>query len=206
MQMRLVSDELERHWNLNQRSLINYMAQCTYGIRGTVTDLVSGGPLQARIEVINHDLDHDRSQVYSSADHGDFYRLIKEGDYDLLVTANGYFDQTIRNVSVLDYQATHLNIQMESYTASVPENETPGFRLYPNPSSGKVYLEPANLDPGELILTIHSLDGKVVLTKKLFWQGEAMEIDVTQLENGMYFVQASMHSHRIVHSLLVIDP
>jgi len=206
LQMRLLSDELERHWNLNQRSLINFMSQCTYGIRGTVTDLLSGDPLLARIEVLNHDLDHDRSQVYSSTDHGDFYRLIKDGDYDLLITANGYFDQTIRNVSVMDYQATHLNIQMEPYAASVSENETPDFRLYPNPSSGRLFLEPANLDPGELILTIYSLDGKVVLAKKLFWQGDALELDISQLDNGMYFVQSSIHSSVIVHSLLVIGP
>ena len=33
------SDQLEHHWNINHRSLFNYMAQCTYGIRGRVSDL-----------------------------------------------------------------------------------------------------------------------------------------------------------------------
>ncbi|TFH26267.1 MAG: T9SS type A sorting domain-containing protein [Bacteroidia bacterium] len=206
MEQRLISDELERHWNLNQRSLINYMSQCTYGIRGTVTDRHSGDPLKARIEVINHDKDHDRSAVYSSADHGDFYRLIKEGIYDLLITADGYFDQTIRNVSVMDFQATYQDVEMESWPIYVPEYESPAFRIYPNPSSGLLYVEPENLSPGELILTIHSLDGKLMMSKKLFWQGGALELDIDQLENGMYFVKTSMHSHRMVHRLLVIDP
>ena len=32
--LRLGSNHLEEHWNINRRSLLNYMAQCTYGIRG----------------------------------------------------------------------------------------------------------------------------------------------------------------------------
>ena len=87
----LPSDQLELYWNINQRSLFNYMAQCLYGIRGTVTDQDSGDPLQARVEIIGHDRAY--SVIHSSKEHGDFYRLIKEGDYELLITSNGYFDQ-----------------------------------------------------------------------------------------------------------------
>ncbi len=204
MEYLLPSDQLEHFWNINQRSLFNYMAQCMYGIRGTVTDLESGDPLQARIEVINHDSAY--SVVQSSKSHGDFYRLIKEGIYDLVITAKGYFDDTITGVTVTDYQATTLQVQLESWPVSVPETETPEFRIYPNPSSGILFVEASNLPPGELIVSIHSLDGKILLTKSLAWQGEAIELDIAQLENGFYFVQGSMHSHRMVKSLLVINP
>ncbi len=206
MEQRLSSDELQRHWDLNHRSLINYMAQCTYGIRGTVTDLDSGDPLLARIELLNHDTEQDRSMIYSSADHGDYYRLIHEGAYDLKVTANNYYEKIIHNVSVTDYQATYLDVQLESWPTNVPDPETPGFRLYPNPSSGRVYIEPTHLPSGELILTVHSPDGRVVMSRKLFWQGQALEADISQLENGIYFVRISMHSHQIVHRLLLIEP
>jgi hypothetical protein len=200
----LPSDQLEQSWNINHRSLFNYMAQCMYGIRGTVTDLDSGDPLRARIEVLDHDSAY--SMVYSFTEHGDFYRLIKEGVYDLYFTANGYYDQTITGVSVTDYQATTLQVQLESWPVSVPENETPDFHLYPNPSSGLLYIEPVHLPPGELILTIHSLEGKALITKKLFWQGEALVLDIGQLENGIYLVRSSMSSHQMVHRLLVIGP
>ena len=96
----LASGQLEHFWNINVRSLFNYMAQCMYGIRGIVTDLDSGDPLLARIEVIDHDSTY--SAVYSSASHGDFYRLIKEGVYDLAITANAYFGDTIYGVNVSD--------------------------------------------------------------------------------------------------------
>lgn len=198
------SDELEHHWNINKRSLLNYMAQCLYGIRGTVSDQETGDPLRARIEVIDHDSAY--SMVYSSEFHGDFYRLIKEGVYDLAITANGYFDDTLTSINVTDYQATYLNVEMESWPLSVRETKVPELRLFPNPSSGILYVEPENVPPGELILTIHSLDGRILISKKLFWQGGALELDINQLENGMYFVKTSLHSHEMVNSLLVINP
>lgn len=206
MEFLLPSDELEQHWNINQRSLINYIAQCSYGIRGKVTDMDSGDPLLARIQVLNHDTEEDRSWIYSSADYGDYYRLIKEGVYDLKVSANGYYDKIINNISLTDYQATYLDVELESWPASVAETETPGFRLYPNPSAGSIYIEPKHVAPGELTLNILSLDGRVMISQKLSWHGEALETDLSQLEKGIYFVQIDINKHRMVKKLLIVDP
>jgi hypothetical protein len=205
-EMLLASDELETHWNLNHRSLINYLTQCTYGIRGTVTDLASGDPVQARVEVIGHDSDHDRSVVYSAADHGDFYRLIKEGSYTLKFTANGYFDEIFNPVSVSDFEATYLDVQMQTWPNRVAEHDAPDFRLYPNPSSGILFLQPLHLPPGKVVLSIHSMDGRALISRELFWHGEALELDIGSLEQGMYLVRISLDTRQMVHSLLVIDP
>ncbi len=202
----MLSNELESHWNVNHRSLINYMSQCTYGIRGTVRDQDSGDPLLARMEVLGHDKEHDRSAIYSSTDHGDFYRLIKEGVYDLKFTANGYYDKVINDVSVTDYQATLLDVEMQSWTSGIDVDEAPDFRIYPNPSSGVLFLEPLNLPPGKMVLSIHSLEGRVLISRELFWHGEALELDISALEQGMYVVRISTDTHQMVHSLLVIDP
>jgi len=203
---RLTSDELERHWDINRRSLINYMAQCTYGIRGTVTDAVSGDPLLARIEVLNHDSEQDRSWIYSSADYGDFYRLIKEGIYDLKVTANGHFDKIISGVSVTDYQATNLDVELEAWPSSLEETGSPDFRLYPNPSAGRIFIEPSYAAHGDLILNILSVDGRLMMNRKLSWMGGALEADISQLKKGIYFVQIDLDSYRMVQKLLVVDP
>lgn len=200
----LPSAQLEHFWDINKRSLFNYMAQCMYGIRGTVTDQETGDPLRARIEVINHDSAY--SVVYSSGSHGDYYRLIREGVYDLVITANGYFNDTVTDVNVTNYQASYLNVQLESWPLSVGETRIPELRLYPNPSSGILYLEPVHLPPGELSLNILSPDGRILISKKLNWQGGPVEFDIGRLENGMYFVQATLHSHRMVERLLLIGP
>jgi len=206
MEFLLPSDELEQHWNINQRSLINYIAQSTYGIRGTVTDQDSGDPLLAKIQVLNHDTEQDRSWIYSSADYGDYYRLIKEGVYDLQVSANGYYDKIINGVSVTDYQATLLDVELASWPADIEEKQTPDFRLYPNPSTGKIYLELAHVPEGELLLTIHSLDGKVQMIQRLSWHGQSLEADLGQMQSGIYFVKVSTQSFSIVHRLLLVDP
>jgi len=195
---------LEEYWNINERSLFNYMAQCLYGIRGSITDLDTGDPVQARIEVLDHDSAY--SVVYSSESHGDFYRLIKEGSYDLRFTAPGYLGDTLRDVEVIDYQATYLDVKLKSQSSIVPRNEAPDFRLYPNPASHILYLEPVNLPPGALSLSIHSLDGRTWIRKELPWHGEALETDISRLENGLYIVRLSAPSQQIVRRLLVIDP
>ena len=49
------SELLDEYWMKNERSFLNYMAQCLYGIRGMVSDAESGDPLEARIEIPGHD-------------------------------------------------------------------------------------------------------------------------------------------------------
>ncbi len=109
-EFRLGSDSLEEHWNINRRSLLNYMAQCQYGIRGRISDLENGNPVEAQIYIPGHDSTY--SVVHSSAEHGDFYRLIKEGVYDVVISAPGYLNDTTFGVTVTDYEATYLDIRL----------------------------------------------------------------------------------------------
>ncbi len=62
---RLESELLDEYWMKNERSLLNYMAQCKYGIRGRVSDLQSGLPLAALVEIPDHD--QYQSAVHSSS-------------------------------------------------------------------------------------------------------------------------------------------
>ncbi len=77
----LGSGLLDEYWQKNHRSLLNYMAQCMYGIRGKVTDSGTGFPVSAQVEFSAGDPYH--SVVHSSARHGDFYKPLEEGSYDL---------------------------------------------------------------------------------------------------------------------------
>ncbi len=105
----LPENQLEAYWNYNKYSLINYMKQIQYGLRGIITDQINGEPIVAKVEILDHDL--DESVVYSKALHGDYYRLLKEGSYDLHFSAEGYQSQTIQNVEIIDDQSTILDIQ-----------------------------------------------------------------------------------------------
>ncbi len=63
--------QLPAHREYNYRSFLNYIKQAAYGIRVIVTDLFSGEPLEAKIEIPDHFMDN--SHVFSELPHGDYY-------------------------------------------------------------------------------------------------------------------------------------
>lgn len=102
--------QLPDYWNYNYRSMLNLMKQATYGFRGSVTEQISGLPVQAKITLAGHDADN--SEVYSSALHGDFYRPVKAGTYTLQVSAPCYHTQTFSNLTIGDFSAITQNIEL----------------------------------------------------------------------------------------------
>jgi PKD repeat protein len=108
------ASELDDHWEYNRRSLLNYMNQSLYGIKGTVTDLLTGEPVEAIVYVNDHDL--LESQVESHAITGEYYRPILAGTYDLTFQAPGYMPLVINGVEVSDYEVITVNAQMDAGT------------------------------------------------------------------------------------------
>ena len=98
------ASRLPDFWNTNWRSLLNYMKEARYGIRGIVSDSVSGDPIRALVCVQGHD--KDSSQIYSSAIHGAYFRPIEAGIYDLhlhpaeCVAASGHLPDYPRHASI----------------------------------------------------------------------------------------------------------
>lgn len=105
--------QLPTFWNYNYRSYLNYMEQSLYGIRGTVTNSVTGAPIRARVEIIGHDINN--SFVYSSADAGNYHRYLIAGTYSLTFSAPCYESITIPNVSVNNRHVTWQNVQMLAF-------------------------------------------------------------------------------------------
>lgn len=102
---------LPNFWEYNKRSLLTYMENVLYGIKGIVTD-VYGSPLKAQVTVVSHDVDN--SQVYSDSISGFYLRMLAPGTYSLTFSAPGYVSKTINNVSVSNFSATNLNVQLNS--------------------------------------------------------------------------------------------
>ncbi len=187
-EFRLGSDLLEEHWNINQRSLLNYIAQCSYGIRGRVSNRENGDPLRALIQIPGHDSTY--TVVHSTTNHGDFYRLIKEGVYDLVFSAPGYLNDTISGVAVTDYNVTTLDVQLERDPKAglTFDLEAPGFRVYPNPASGFIYLDPDNVAPGALEIRVFSIDGQLQLKQSVYYSGAPIPFQIEALTEGFYIL------------------
>jgi hypothetical protein len=108
-------NDLNDLWDANYPSLLNYMEQSLFGIRGIVTDSITENPLKAKIEITSHDV--DSSHVYSNLPIGNYHRYIYQGNYDVTFSKNGYYPKTI-NVSVLNNNITVIDVQL------VPLNTT----------------------------------------------------------------------------------
>jgi len=49
------ASQLEEFWEYNYRSLINYIDQCQFGVKGMVTDSETGNPVVAEVYIDGHD-------------------------------------------------------------------------------------------------------------------------------------------------------
>jgi hypothetical protein len=89
--------ELTRYWNDNRESMIALLEQVHTGIRGTIRDASDGTPLAATIRIRNN-----QSTVQSDPNHGDFYRLLEAGNYDVIIEHDGYLSHEIKGVQVAE--------------------------------------------------------------------------------------------------------
>ena len=79
---------LPTFWDKSKDALLSYATECSYGFWGTVTDAVTGEPVEAMIKVVNHDYFH--SEVLSHLPLGVYHRPIMAGTYTVEVSAPCY--------------------------------------------------------------------------------------------------------------------
>lgn len=107
----LETENLNKYWNYNKVSLLNYMNECLNGIRGTVKNN-EGSPLDAMIWIVNHDDIGDSSMVFTDPNIGDYHRLIAAGTYDVIASSEGYISDTAKKVTVTANDAVWLNFEL----------------------------------------------------------------------------------------------
>ncbi len=108
----LPENQLNAHWDYNKESLLLYMEECLYGIRGVVTDSYAQ-PIEALITVYDDNgqlHDFDNSEVFTDPDVGDYHRMIAPGTYDIEVSAYGYISQIVEDIIVQDSEIQVLDI------------------------------------------------------------------------------------------------
>jgi hypothetical protein len=110
------ASSLPTYWNATYRSFLHYMEESSFGLHGLITDSLSGNPVKAKIEVLHHDADH--SEVYSDSITGFYSRLIAIGQYDIFISAPGYYSKLYRGVSLTNRQSTILNIKLLSASSN----------------------------------------------------------------------------------------
>ena len=113
-------NDLPELWDANYPSLLNYIEQSLFGLRGIVTDSITGNPLKVKIEIISHDI--DSSHIYSNMPIGNYHRYLYQGNYDVTFSKSGYHSKII-NASVLNNITTIENIQLVPLNSVGLENK-----------------------------------------------------------------------------------
>lgn len=101
------ADALSQEWKMNKESLLAYMEKVHIGVRGFVKEAMGGAALTSAsivVEGIRHNL--------TTGMHGDYYRLLLPGTYNVTAVAAGYISMTVQSVQVSKGKATELNFTL----------------------------------------------------------------------------------------------
>jgi hypothetical protein len=128
---------LPTFWVSLRKSLLNWISEALYGVRGVVTSATTGLPLAAKVTVMSHDA--DSSHIYTDPAVGDYHRMIAPGTWTLKFECASYVPQTITGVTVTNLNTTILNVQLQ------PLSPYPIINYVSNNA-------PASIHPGDNIL------------------------------------------------------
>lgn len=192
--------QLKPMWEYNRRSLLNYLEQVTYGVAGTVTDSISGKPLQAKVVV--KDFDIDSTHAWSRSADGYYHRFFAPGNYDLSFIADGYKQKTVR-VNVADYNLTTENVELVAEDVSAEANHLSGLRVFPNPVSDHIHIifndEPHN----GFRLRLSDGTGRLVSEAEVSPVTKQYSLTVSGMDAGVYFLEISNGKDRLVKKVLI---
>ena len=179
---------LTEYWMANYRSMINYIKQCTFGINGQVTDSVYSNPVNARIELLNHDSVH--SEIYCVNQSGSYFRPVHEGAYDLLFSAPGYISKIINNVQVINEQTVTLNVLLvpEDYGIQTELSEN-NITVFPNPFTEKTVLYFTVLNSTDIHIRLFTGTGQLISSDciRTMPGNNNISIDSSEMGEGIYF-------------------
>jgi len=187
----LESNKLPNYWGYIKRSFLNYIAEADKGIHGTVTDSITGEPLEALVYIANHDLDH--SYVETAMPHGDYHRPIKAGQYAVTYSAEGYLSKTIVT-NIADGQRLEQNVQLvKPVGISDYEHEV---TIYPNPVKDYVNVE-INGDLEIVEMVLYDMQGRPVETRHgTSLQTGISRLDIADLPVGTYILHIKTADNR----------
>ena len=189
--------QMPQFWDYNYRSLLNYMEQVLYGVRGVVTNVFNGNTIKAEVFVDSHDM--DESHIYSSIPKGNYHRLLKQGFYNITFSAFGYHDKTITMVSAQDYQTNLLNVQLEPNVGSIETNKYE-VSVFPNPAKEYVNIELS--ETGNYQIKIFDNTGRLIQEETIL--DKVLKSRISSYPAGIYTISVSNDNGDLFNTKLMV--
>lgn len=207
----LPANQLDRYWNYSEEALLAYLYEILNGIRGNVTDSVTGKGLKAKVFVKNHDKDSSWVYTDSAGGHGNYYRPIYAGTYDVTYSSPGCTTRTIEDIVVKNGEATIVDVKLycggavgitnkqrsnESFIAI--NQSTNGLMINFRPFKGRANTSIYNLK-GTLITTF-TRDLTSGATS-IIWKH--LNTDGKPISSGCYIIKVEFGDLRVVKPFIV---
>lgn len=191
------SNNLPTYWNYLQRSFLNYINESLNGIRGVVTDSITGEPIEAMVYIAGHDCDN--SFVYSHLPEGDYHRPIKGGIYNVTFSAEGYYSKTI-TMSVYDGQTLDEDVELVPIGYGV-EDYREAMTIYPNPTRGLLSIT----NPLAMIQKVEVLDVLGHCVKMVEVNDHNAKIDLSDRAAGQYVLRITTDKGVLLEKVMLME-
>jgi hypothetical protein len=191
----LPANQLNAMWNYHHRSMIRFLKEGWYGLKGRVTDSVTGHPLPARVWINSHDA--DSSHVWANQSAGSYFRPVQHGVWSVTWSHPGYYSKSMQVTVPLQGVAIYdVELVPVGFSTEVHHKETELICWY-SQSSGFINITLAPL-PGS-ILMIFAGDGKLI--RRIENPGNQINAD---LPAGIYFVALNTPDKGMLRKKLVV--
>ncbi len=201
------AEDLSKYWEYNYRSLINFMQQGLYGIKGFVKDSITGDPLHARIYIPYYDT--DSSMIYSDSATGFYQRLLYQDIYELQIYAADYPSKQLKNITVHNMDSTRLDVSLLQPIYPLPKkSEKYSLSVYPNPFCNKPIISIGVPEYSTIKLTLYDNKGRKinVLLNEYYSNGfYEKSWDVSNLSSGMYILHMKTDHKTIRKKVIKIN-
>ena len=204
--------DLEMYWEANLDATLAYIQEVLNGIRGTVVDEVTKVGLPAKVWVENHDTNQDSSFMYadSGGGHGNYYRPIYQGTYDVTYSCPGCESKTIEDISVTNGEATIVNVELDcgsTFVDAPQEIKKPDMLILPFKHGIKIYFKDL-MHFGRA--AIYDVNGKLIKTlsiepgkKSILWDG--ISDNSGKASSGCYILQVKTGNKAFSQSFVLAN-
>ena len=200
---------LPTYWNYNHRSFLYYIKETLNGVRGIVTDSLTGVPIKAKIYTVGQ---NDSTWIYSDSVCGDYHRMLAPGTYSLTFTAPNYYSKTVSGIQVYLDSAVNYNVKLRSSVTGINNNELSAnnfelFQNYPNPFNPETNISFILNESSNVLLKIFDVSGKevVVLTNKVYSAGShTIKWNASEFPSGVYFYKIQAGNNSSVKKMTLI--